>query len=32
MDIQFHDFVKRAAFLWGPGDAPIDVTALKAEI
>jgi hypothetical protein len=32
MDIQFHDFVKRAAFLWGPGDSPIDVTALKAEI
>ena len=32
MDIQFHDFVKRAVFLWGPADASIDVTALKAEI
>ena len=32
IDIQLHDFVQRAVFLWGPGDAPIDVSALKAEI
>ena len=32
MEVQFHDLVKRAVFLWGPADASIDVTALKAEI
>jgi hypothetical protein len=32
MEVQFHDLVKRAVFLWGLDDVSLDVTALKAEI
>jgi hypothetical protein len=32
MEVQFHDLVKRAVFLWGLDTASLDATAIKAEI
>jgi len=32
MELQFHDVVQRAVFLWGPGAVETDVSALKAEV
>jgi hypothetical protein len=32
MELQFHDVVQRAVFLWGPGIVAPDVAALKAEV
>lgn len=32
MEVQFHDLVKRAVFLWGLDTVALDVSALKAEV
>ena len=32
MEVQFHDLVKRAVFLWGLDTVSLDVSALKAEV
>ena len=32
VEVQFHDFVKRAVFLWGLDTVSLDVSALKAEV
>jgi hypothetical protein len=32
MEVQFHDLVKRAVFLWDLDTVSLDASALKAEV